>query len=143
MISISASFNLTRVINFYRGSSDIDKFYCNSELFFFCEEIFYHIYVFKISRMFVQSKQNALNAAQNPLKVRPCFIRLLRDKELDKHIRKRYKKNETEVNKNNIIYTCVSHHRTALVKISIEDRERAGASIIAVNDNITNIFRTL
>lgn len=49
--------------------------------------------------MFVQNKQNALNTAQNPLKVRPCFIRLLRDKELDKHIRKRYKKNETEVNK--------------------------------------------
>lgn len=47
--------------------------------------------------MFVQNKQNALNTAQNPLKVRPCFIRLLRDKELDKHIRKRYKKNESEV----------------------------------------------
>jgi len=51
--------------------------------------------------MFAQSKQNILmnsNAMQNPLKVRPCFIRLLRDKELDKHI-KRYKKTETEVNR--------------------------------------------
>lgn len=141
MISIFASFNLTRTINFYRGSADIDKFYCNSELSFY-EKIFYHTYVFKISRMFVQSKQNALNTAQNPLKVRPCFIRLLRDKELDKHIRKRYKKNETEVNKKYHLYMC-SHHRIALVKISIKDRERAGASIIAVNDNITNIFRTL
>lgn len=95
---ISARFNLIRAINFYRVSFDIDKFYCNSELFF-CEEIVYHKYVFKILRMFVKSRQNALNTAHNPLKVRPCFIRLLRDKELDKHIRKRYKKNETEVNK--------------------------------------------
>ncbi|KYN02038.1 Protein polybromo-1 [Cyphomyrmex costatus] len=50
-----------------------------------------------ISRMFAQSEQNMLNinATQNPLKMRPCFIRLLRDKELDKHT-KRYKKTETK-----------------------------------------------
>lgn len=41
-----------------------------------------------------------IDAGQNPTKnVRSCFIRLLRDKELDEHIRKRSKKNDTEVNK--------------------------------------------
>lgn len=55
-------------------------------------------------RMFAQSNENVLdpNVAQNPLKVRPCFIRLFRDKELDKQI-KRSKKNETEVNRHIIL----------------------------------------
>lgn len=55
----------------------------------------------EIPRMFAQSKQDTLNSntIQNPLKVRPCFVRVLRDKDLDDHI-KRYKKNDTEVNRN-------------------------------------------
>lgn len=50
--------------------------------------------------MFAQSKQDMFdgNVIQNPLKVRPCFVRVLRDKDLDDHI-KRYKKNDTEVNR--------------------------------------------
>lgn len=61
--------------------------------------------VAEISRMFAQSKQDMFdgNMIQNPLKVRPCFVRVLRDKDLDDHI-KRYKKNDTEVNRYNFIH---------------------------------------
>lgn len=55
-------------------------------------------------RMFAQSDESVLddNLGQNPLKVRPCFIRLFRDRDLDKQI-KRCKKNETEVNRHAIL----------------------------------------
>lgn len=45
---------------------------------------------------YIQQLNNAHN--QKPLKVRPCFIRLLRDKDVDQRTRKKYKKNEAEVN---------------------------------------------
>lgn len=37
------------------------------------------------------------SAIQNPSKVRSCFIRLLRDREIDERTRKKYKKNEKDV----------------------------------------------
>lgn len=69
----------------------------------FSDSAFRFIFLLNVnlSRMFAQSNQDVPNidAAQNPTKsVRSCFIRLLRDKDLDEHIRKRSKKNDTEVN---------------------------------------------
>lgn len=80
--------------------------------------------------MFVQSKQNALIAAQNPLKVRPCFIRLLRNKELDTHIRKKYKKSETEVKKKNISFISLCFLVIILRLLISLSEMKAGASII-------------
>lgn len=45
---------------------------------------------------YIQQLNNVNN--HKPLKVRPCFIRLLRDKDVDQRTRKKYKKNEAEVN---------------------------------------------
>lgn len=57
-------------------------------------------YSLQAPRMFEQRECNLISDAtvQNPLKTKSCFIRLLRDKEVEERIRKKYKKNDTEVN---------------------------------------------
>lgn len=49
--------------------------------------------------MFEQGNINNDNnvAAERALKVRPCFIRLMRDKDVDQRLSKKCKKNEAEV----------------------------------------------
>ena len=65
---------------------------------------FLYIYIILLFRMFEQGNINDENnvSIQKALKVRPCFIRLMRDKEVDQRLSKKCKKNETEVN--NILF---------------------------------------
>lgn len=64
---------------------------------------FLYIYTILLLRMFEQGNINNENVfVQKALKVRPCFIRLMRDKEVDQRLSKKCKKSETEVN--NILF---------------------------------------
>lgn len=82
----------------------------------------------EVPKMFAQTNQDVLdsNVAQNPLKVRPCFIRLFRDKELDKHI-KRCKKSEAEVNRPIILslflfqmsFCCMKHFAGVRLRVQV------------------------
>lgn len=90
----------------------------------------------EISRMFAQSKQDMFdgNVIQNPLKVRPCFVRVLRDKDLDDHI-KRYKKNDTEVNR----YKLYSRFFKCLFCLLKSLLMRVATDIAANDSRLTNI----
>lgn len=61
--------------------------------------LFVYALLFTMSEQGYSNKQENIFFAQKTLKVRPCFIRLLRDHEVDQRLSKKCKKNETEVNK--------------------------------------------
>lgn len=63
---------------------------------FYTRVFFMGIQVFKMFEQGDSSAQGS-NFFSQKKKVRPCFIRLMRDKEVDQRLSKKSKKNETEV----------------------------------------------
>lgn len=60
----------------------------------------------RLFRMFEQGNsynQGTNISLQKTLKVRPCFIRLMRDREVDQRLSKKSRRNETEVNNDFIL----------------------------------------
>lgn len=83
-----------------RCSVNICKSIIDLQVFLHICILYTHIYIYTLLKMFEQGNINNRNnvSVQKALKVRPCFIRLMRDKEVDQRLSKKCKKNETEVN---------------------------------------------
>lgn len=99
------SINLGNKRTFLSRSSDTSVFYKVLPSFTPQQA---RLFIMQVPHIFELNEHTLINNAtvQNPLKTRSCFIRLLRDKEVEERIRKKYKKNDTEVNERiNMFYT--------------------------------------